>query len=143
MPENSFKSAQEQLLIVARRIDLEKDVLNILIEPKRIIEVEIPVRMDNGTIKVFKGFRSQHNDSRGPFKGGIRYHPDVSADEVKALSMWMTWKCAVVNIPFGGGKGGKICEPKKMSKGELERLSRGYMKAISKFIGENTDVPAP
>lgn len=143
MTDNPFKSAQEQLLIVARKIDLEKDVLNILIEPKRSIEVEIPVRMDNGIIKVFKGFRSQHNDSRGPFKGGIRYHPDVSADEVKALSMWMTWKCAVVGIPFGGGKGGVICEPKKMSRGELERLSRGYIRAISKFVGMDIDVPAP
>jgi len=143
MPENPFKSAQEQLLIVARKINLEKDVLNILIEPKRIIEVEISIRMDNGIVKVFKGFRSQHNDSRGPFKGGIRYHPDVSADEVKALSMWMTWKCAVANIPFGGGKGGVICDPKKMSRGELERLSRGYVRAISKFIGMDIDVPAP
>ena len=115
----------------------------ILANPKRVLTVSLPVKMDNNEIKVFTGFRSQHNDARGPYKGGIRYHPQVSIDEVKALSMWMTWKCAVADIPYGGGKGGIICNPKEMSEDELERLSRRYAYAISDIIGPRTDIPAP
>ena len=111
--------------------------------PKRVLTVSLPIRLDNGDIKVFTGYRSQHNDARGPFKGGIRYHPQVTIDEVKALSMWMTWKCAVANIPYGGGKGGIICDPKNMSVGELERMTRRYAYAISDIIGPHTDIPAP
>jgi glutamate dehydrogenase (NAD(P)+) len=114
-----------------------------LAQPKRILIVSIPTRMDNDEIHVFTGFRSQHNDARGPFKGGIRYHPQVSIDEVKALSMWMTWKCAIANIPYGGGKGGIICNPKQMSTGELERMTRRYAYAIADIIGPHTDIPAP
>ncbi len=115
----------------------------ILANPKRVLTVSLPVKMDNNEIKVFTGFRSQHNDARGPYKGGIRYHPQVSIDEVKALSMWMTWKCAVADIPYGGGKGGIICNPKEMSEDELERLTRRYAYAISDIIGPRTDIPAP
>ncbi len=116
---------------------------DVLAQPKRILIVSIPTRMDNDEIHVFTGFRSQHNDARGPFKGGIRYHPQVSIDEVKALSMWMTWKCAIANIPYGGGKGGIICNPKQMSTGELERMTRRYAYAIADIIGPHTDIPAP
>jgi glutamate dehydrogenase (NAD(P)+) len=114
-----------------------------LAQPKRVLTISIPVKMDDGTIKVFTGFRSQHNDALGPFKGGIRYHPEVSIDEVKALSMWMTWKCAIANIPYGGGKGGIICDPKSMSEGELERMTRRYAYGISDIIGPHMDIPAP
>jgi len=107
------------------------------------LHVTIPVRMDDGTVNVFKGFRVQYNDSRGPTKGGLRFHPDETIDTVRALAAWMTWKTAVVDIPLGGGKGGVICNPKEMSSGELERLSRGYIRAINKILGEETDVPAP
>ena len=138
-----FKNAQEQLLIAAPYANIEEDLLRILMEPQRILEVNIPVRMDNGSVKVFAGFRSQHNNARGPFKGGIRYHPDVTLSEVKALSMWMSWKCAVAGLPFGGAKGGIIVDPKKLSKEELERLSRGYVRAIANYIGPDIDVPAP
>jgi len=109
----------------------------------RELHVSIPVRMDNGEAKVFKGFRVQHNNARGPCKGGIRFHPDETIDTIRALSAWMTWKCAVVDIPFGGSKGGVICNPKEMSSGELERLSRGYIDAIWEFIGPERDIPAP
>ena len=111
--------------------------------PKRVLTVSLPVKMDTGEIHVFTGFRSQHNDARGPYKGGIRYHPQVTIDEVKALSMWMTWKCAVADIPYGGGKGGIICNPKEMSDGELERMTRRYAYAIADIIGPHTDIPAP
>lgn len=111
--------------------------------PKRIVEVSLPVRMDSGETKVFTGYRIQYNDARGPSKGGIRYHPNVSADEVKALACWMTWKCSVADIPFGGAKGGVICDPKAMSKQELERMTRRYAAAISDFIGPYRDIPAP
>ena len=111
--------------------------------PSREFKVYIPVRMDTGHIQVFEGFRVQHNFARGPAKGGIRYAPDVSLDEVKALSAWMTWKCAVVNVPFGGGKGGIICNPQQMSLGELERMTRRYTAELIDFIGPDKDVPAP
>ena len=115
----------------------------VLANPKRVLTVSIPTRMDDGTIKVFTGFRSQHNDARGPCKGGIRYHPSVTIDEVKALSMWMTWKCAIANIPYGGGKGGIICNPKEMSEAEKERMTRRFAYLIADIIGPKTDIPAP
>ncbi|MDZ7586135.1 MAG: Glu/Leu/Phe/Val dehydrogenase [Patescibacteria group bacterium] len=143
MKNNPFKNAQKQLETVAKYIDLQGRILEELKCPKRVIKADLKVKMDNGKYKTFKAFRSQHNDAVGPYKGGIRFHPKVSEDEVKALSMWMTWKCSVVGIPYGGGKGGVICEPKKMSEAELQRLSRAYIKAIAKYIGPWKDVPAP
>lgn len=143
MANNPFENAQEQLRKAAKIIALEDDILEQLLEPMRILEVSIPVRMDNGKMKVFKGFRSQHNDAVGPAKGGVRYHWNVSRDEVKALSIWMTMKCSTVGIPLGGAKGGIICNPKELSLGELERLSRGYIRMIHKYIGPTQDVPAP
>ena len=140
---NPFENALTQLSETAKIIGLDNGLHQILACPKRVLTVSLPVRMDNGEIKVFIGFRSQHNDARGPFKGGIRYHPQVSIDEVKALSMWMTWKCAVANIPYGGGKGGIICDPKNLSEGEAERLTRRYAFAIADIIGPHTDIPAP
>ncbi len=140
---NPFEMALKQLDEVAKLIKLDKGMHQVLAHPKRVLTVSIPTRMDNGEIKVFTGFRSQHNDARGPYKGGIRYHPQVSIDEVKALSMWMTWKCAVADIPYGGGKGGIICNPKKMSNGELERMTRRYAYGIADIIGPRTDIPAP
>ncbi|MEO9295912.1 MAG: Glu/Leu/Phe/Val dehydrogenase [Nitrososphaera sp.] len=140
---NPFEMALKQLDEVAKLIKLEKGMHQILAHPKRVLTVSIPTRMDNGEIQVFTGFRSQHNDARGPYKGGIRYHPQVSIDEVKALSMWMTWKCAIADIPYGGGKGGIICNPKEMSNGELERMTRRYAYGIADIIGPHTDIPAP
>ncbi|MGB8189848.1 MAG: Glu/Leu/Phe/Val dehydrogenase [Nitrososphaeraceae archaeon] len=140
---NPYENALTQLSETAKIIGLDNGLHQILACPKRVLTVSLPVRMDNGEIKVFIGFRSQHNDARGPFKGGIRYHPQVSIDEVKALSMWMTWKCAVANIPYGGGKGGIICDPKNLSAGETERLTRRYAFAIADIIGPHTDIPAP
>ncbi len=140
---NPYQNALTQLEIAAGVLKINKDILEILKVPKRVLRVFIPVRMDDGGIKNFEGFRVQHNDARGPFKGGIRFSPIVSMDEVMALSMWMTWKTAVVGIPYGGAKGGVIVDTKKLSKGELERLSRGYVRAVHKFIGPNIDVPAP
>src|ERR671922_1961806 len=140
---NPFEVALKQLDEAAKLIKLDKGLHQVLASPKRVLTVSIPVKMDDGTIKVFTGFRSQHNDARGPYKGGIRYHPQVTIDEVKALSMWMTWKCAIANIPFGGGKGGIICDPKSMSEGELERMTRRYAYGISDIIGPYRDIPAP
>ncbi|MEM2937641.1 MAG: Glu/Leu/Phe/Val dehydrogenase [Thermoplasmata archaeon] len=140
---NPFKIAQEQLDKAAKVMNLEPGVHAILREPMRILEVTIPVKMDDGTIKVFKGFRVQYNDARGPTKGGIRFHPQETLDTVKALAAWMTWKTAVVDIPYGGAKGGVICDPKSMSEAEIERLSRGYIRAIGRFIGPEKDIPAP
>ena len=140
---NPFEVALKQLDEAAKLIKLDKGMHQVLAHPKRVLTVSLPVKMDNGEIKVFTGFRSQHNDARGPFKGGIRYHPQVSIEEVKALSMWMTWKCAVADIPYGGGKGGIICNPKEMSDGELERMTRRYAYAIADIIGPRTDIPAP
>jgi glutamate dehydrogenase (NAD(P)+) len=140
---NPYQTAVQQLDEASKLIKLDDGMRQILANPKRVLTVSLPVKMDNNEIKVFTGFRSQHNDARGPYKGGIRYHPQVSIDEVKALSMWMTWKCAVADIPYGGGKGGIICNPKEMSEDELERLTRRYAYAISDIIGPRTDIPAP
>ncbi|MCL5016416.1 MAG: Glu/Leu/Phe/Val dehydrogenase, partial [Patescibacteria group bacterium] len=144
MEKNSaFQNALSQLDSVKEKIGLDDAIYEQLKKPKRFLEVNVPVRMDDGMVRVFTGYRSQFNDARGPYKGGIRFHPNVSEDEVKALSMWMTWKTAVVDIPLGGGKGGVIVNPKELSSGELERLSRGYIRAIAPFIGERVDIPAP
>jgi len=140
---NPFKIVQEQIENVGDVLGLSKDVVEVLKWPKKVLSVSIPVKMDDGTTKVFHGYRSQHNDALGPTKGGIRFHPDVTIDEVMALSMWMTLKCGVVGIPYGGGKGGVACNPKEMSEGEIERVSRGYIDAIWQFIGPEKDVPAP
>ncbi len=140
---NPFEVALEQLDEAAKLIKLDNGLHQILANPKRVLTVSLPVKMDDGEIHVFTGFRSQHNDARGPYKGGIRYHPQVSIEEVKALSMWMTWKCAIADIPYGGGKGGIICNPKEMSNGELERMTRRYAYAIADIIGPHTDIPAP
>ena len=140
---NPFKIAQAQLDEAAKMLGLDEGTHAMLREPMRELHVTIPVRMDNGTVKVFKGFRVQYNDVRGPTKGGIRFHPDETIDTVRALAAWMTWKTAVVDIPLGGGKGGIICNPKEMSAGELERLSRGYIRQVGRIIGPEKDVPAP
>jgi glutamate dehydrogenase (NAD(P)+) len=140
---NPFEIALKQLDEAANLINLESGMRDVLANPKRVLTVSLPVKMDNGKIRVFTGFRSQHNDARGPFKGGIRYHPQVTVEEVKALSMWMTWKCAIADIPYGGGKGGIICNPKEMSEIELERLTRRYAYSIADIIGPRTDIPAP
>jgi glutamate dehydrogenase (NAD(P)+) len=140
---NPFKIAQEQLDAAAKLLKLDPAVHNLLREPKRVLEVMFPVRMDNGEVKSFKGFRVQYNDARGPCKGGIRFHPQETLDTVKALAAWMTWKTACVGIPFGGAKGGVICNPKEMSRVELERLSRAYIDAIATVIGPELDIPAP
>jgi glutamate dehydrogenase/leucine dehydrogenase len=140
--DNPFLNAQMQLKEAFDRMKLDKEWYELLKEPKEILEVTFSVHSEKG-LKVFKGYRAHHNDSRGPYKGGIRYHPNVSMDEVKALSMWMTWKCAVVDIPFGGAKGGVICDPKKMSRIELESMTRAYIRALGDFIGPMKDIPAP
>ncbi len=140
---NPFEVAQKQLDICAEKLKLNPEVHAVLREPMRVMQVSIPIRMDNGKVKTFQGFRVQYNDARGPTKGGIRFHPDETIDTVKALAAWMTWKCAIVDIPYGGGKGGIVCNPKEMSEGELERLSRGYIRAINYFIGPERDIPAP
>ena len=141
--DNPYQMALKQLEETAKIINLDEGIHKILAKPKRVLTVSLPVKMDDGRIEVFTGFRSQHNDARGPFKGGIRYHPQVTIEEVMALSIWMTWKCAVVGIPLGGGKGGIICNPKNMSTSELERMTRRYAYAISDIIGPYTDIPAP
>ncbi len=143
MSINPYENALKQLDEAAEIIGLDEGLHQFLSKPKRILEVSLPVKMDDGSIKVFTGYRVQHNDARGPYKGGIRYHPAVTLDEVKALATWMTWKCAIVDIPLGGGKGGIICDPRKMSVNELERLTRRYAYAISDIIGPEVDVPAP
>lgn len=140
---NPFQVALKQLEEAAKILNLDKGMFDVLSHPKRVLTVSIPVKMDDGSIRVFTGYRSQHNDARGPYKGGIRYHPDVTIDEVKALSMWMTWKCAIADIPYGGGKGGIICNPKEMSENELERMTRRFAYMISDIIGPHTDIPAP
>jgi glutamate dehydrogenase/leucine dehydrogenase len=140
---NPFENAQEQLRIAAEYLKLDDGIHQMLNQPMRILTVSLPVRMDTGKTRVFTGYRVQYNDARGPAKGGIRYHPNVTLDEVKALAAWMTWKCSVADIPFGGAKGGVICDPKNMSQGELERLTRRYTAAIANFIGPYKDIPAP
>lgn len=140
---NPFEMAQQQLQDCARILNLEQGVVDILMQPQKQIQVSIPVKMDNGTTRVFQGFRVQYNNALGPYKGGIRFHPEETIDTVRALAAWMTWKGSVLGLPLGGGKGGVICNPKEMSDGELERLSRGYIRAIWQHIGPETDVPAP
>jgi glutamate dehydrogenase/leucine dehydrogenase len=135
--------ALEQLKSTAERIDLDSGIYEMLRRPKRSLVVSIPVKLESGDVQVFMGCRVQHNDARGPFKGGLRYHLGVTLDEVTALAMWMTWKCAVVDIPYGGAKGGVCCNPKELSKGELERLTRRYVNSILDIIGPFRDVPAP
>jgi len=135
--------ANMQLEKALGKIDLDENTKNQLRKTEKVLTVSIPVKMDNGKVNVFTGFRAQYNTARGPAKGGVRYHPQVCFDEVKALAAWMTWKCAVVGLPYGGGKGGIICNPKELSEGELERLSRRYIYEISSIIGPNKDIPAP
>jgi glutamate dehydrogenase (NAD(P)+) len=140
---NAWEVAQRQFDLAAERLNLDPGLRRVLREPRRELTVHFPVHMDDGTVKVFTGYRVQHNLGRGPAKGGIRYHQDVTLDEVKALAMWMTWKCAVVGIPYGGGKGGVIVDPKKLSRKELEGLSRRFFTEISVLIGPERDIPAP
>lgn len=140
---NPFVNAQAQFDRVADIIGLDQATRELLRQPLREYHFLIPVHMDDGTTRVFRGFRIQHNDARGPAKGGIRFHPQETADTVRALSMWMTWKCAVVDIPLGGGKGGIICDPRNLTEGEQERLCRGWIRQIVKNVGPYSDVPAP
>lgn len=140
---SAFENALKQFDAAAAVLNLTPNQIAVIKKPRRIVEVELPVRMDDGRIESFKGYRVQHNVTRGPAKGGVRFHPDVNLDEVKALAFWMTFKCAAVNVPFGGGKGGVICEPSKLSTGELERLARRYFAELIDLFGPDKDVPAP
>lgn len=140
---NPFRIAQQQLDAAAEVMDLDPAVHQYLREPQRLLTVTIPVRMDDGSTKTFTGFRCQYQDARGPAKGGIRFHPEETVDTVKALAAWMTWKTAVMDVPLGGGKGGVICDPKSLSQAELERLSRGYVRACYMMFGPERDIPAP
>jgi glutamate dehydrogenase (NAD(P)+) len=141
--ENPFRIAQQQLRKVADTFGIDDRLVNILQETKKAVEVSIPTTLDDGSVRAFTGYRVTHNIARGPSKGGIRYHPDVTLDEVKALAMWMTWKCALMGLPFGGAKGGVICDPKRMSRGELERMTRRFTSEIINEIGPEKDIPAP
>jgi glutamate dehydrogenase (NAD(P)+) len=143
LQENPLELAQEQLRTVAEVFQIDPNLVRVLERPKKAVSVSIPVYMDNETIEVFDGYRVTHNIARGPSKGGIRYHPDVTLDEVKALAMWMTWKCALMGIPFGGAKGGVVCNPKELSQGELERMTRRFTSEIVNEIGPEKDIPAP
>jgi glutamate dehydrogenase len=140
---NPYEIVKSQVAEAVKALGLEPAVYDLLKQPLRFLEVAVPVEMDDGSVKVFQGYRSQHNDAVGPCKGGIRFHPDVNADEVRALSMWMTFKCAILGLPYGGGKGGVACNPKELSVKELERLSRSYIRAIAAIVGPEMDVPAP
>ncbi len=140
---NAWEVAQQQFDLAAERLDLDQGMRLVLREPRREFTCHFPVHMDDGSVQVFTGYRVQHNLGRGPAKGGIRYHQDVSLDEVKALAMWMTWKCAVVGIPYGGGKGGVIVDPKKLSQKELEGLTRRFFTEIEVLVGPEKDIPAP
>ncbi|MBN8204258.1 Glu/Leu/Phe/Val dehydrogenase [Bacillus sp. NTK034] len=140
---NLFTSTQVVIKEALNKLGYAGEMYELLKEPLRMLTVRIPIRMDDGSIKIFTGYRSQHNDAVGPTKGGVRFHPEVNEDEVKALSMWMSLKCGIVDLPYGGGKGGIICDPRSMSMGELERLSRGYVRAISQIVGPTKDIPAP
>jgi glutamate dehydrogenase (NAD(P)+) len=142
-PINAWAVAQQQFDLAAERLDLDEGIRRVLREPRREFTCHFPVHMDDGSVRVFTGYRVQHNLGRGPAKGGIRYHQDVSIDEVKALAMWMTWKCAVVGIPYGGGKGGVIVDPKQLSMRELEALSRRFFTEIEVLVGPERDIPAP
>src|SRR5438067_11775128 len=143
LKENPFRLARDQLRKVADTFGIDDDLVGVLGECKKAVEVAIPTTMDDGSVRVFTGWRVTHNVARGPSKGGIRYHPDVTLDEVKALAMAMTWKCALMNLPFGGAKGGVICDPKLLSTNELERLTRRYTSEIVNEIGPETDIRAP
>ncbi|MCG3088622.1 Glu/Leu/Phe/Val family dehydrogenase [Sporosarcina cyprini] len=140
---NLFTSTQVVIKEALDKLGYDEGMYELLKEPIRMTEVRIPVKMDDGKVKVFTGYRGQHNDAVGPTKGGVRFHPEVTADEVRALSMWMTLKAGIVDLPYGGGKGGIICDPREMSMGELERLSRGYVRALSQVMGPTKDIPAP
>ncbi|MEB2300288.1 Glu/Leu/Phe/Val dehydrogenase [Lysinibacillus xylanilyticus] len=140
---NLFTSTQEVIQEALNRLGYDEAMYELLKEPLRMLQVRIPVKMDDGTTKVFTGYRAQHNDAVGPTKGGVRFHPAVSEEEVKALSMWMTLKCGIVDLPYGGGKGGVICDPRQMSMDEIEKLSRGYVRAVSQIVGPTKDIPAP
>jgi glutamate dehydrogenase (NAD(P)+) len=141
--ENPFDIAREQLRRVAEAFDIDENLVNVLSQCKKSVSVSIPVLMDDGHVQVFEGYRVTHNIARGPSKGGIRYHPDVTLDEVKALAMWMTWKCALMGIPFGGAKGGVVCDPKRLTRSELQRLTRRFTSEIINEIGPEKDIPAP
>jgi glutamate dehydrogenase/leucine dehydrogenase len=143
LAENAYDVALENFDAAADALGLDNDTREMIKYPERVLTVNVPVRMDDGRIKRFEGYRVQHSTARGPAKGGIRFHPQVTLDEVKALATWMTWKCAVVNIPFGGGKGGVTCDPKHLSPHELERLTRRYTSGILPMIGPEQDIPAP
>jgi glutamate dehydrogenase (NAD(P)+) len=144
MIEDSLsRKAQKQLYKAAKEIKLDPNLLKILEKPMRILKVSVPIKMDNRRVKVFTGFRCQYNNAKGPTKGGVRYHPKVSEDEVVALAAWMTWKCSLLDLPYGGAKGGIICDPKKMSESELERLTRRYTTEIMPLLGPHLDIPAP
>ncbi|MGE5530451.1 MAG: Glu/Leu/Phe/Val family dehydrogenase, partial [Patescibacteria group bacterium] len=140
---NPFLAAQAQFDHVAAILDLDRATRDLLREPMREHHLTIPVRMDNGEVRIFKGFRVQHNDARGPAKGGIRFHPQETIDTVRALAMWMTWKCSVVDIPLGGGKGGVICDPHHLSEREQEQICRGWVRQLARNLGPSLDVPAP
>ncbi len=140
---NLFTSTQDVIKEALDKLGYDEGMYELLKEPLRMVEVRIPIRMDDGKVKVFTGYRGQHNDAVGPTKGGVRFHPEVTAEEVKALSMWMTLKAGIVDLPYGGGKGAIICDPREMSMGELERLSRGYVRALSQVMGPAKDIPAP
>ena len=141
--ENPYEIAQQQLRRVGDVFGIDPNLINVLERCKKTVEVSIPVRMDDGSTRVFDGYRVTHNVARGPSKGGIRYHPDVTRDEVKSLSMWMTWKCALMGLPFGGAKGGVVCNPKTLTRGELERMTRRFTTEIINEIGPEKDIPAP
>ncbi|RIV19149.1 Glu/Leu/Phe/Val dehydrogenase [Alicyclobacillaceae bacterium I2511] len=143
LDDNVFTNTQEAVYQSLLRLGYSESVYDVLKEPLRVLSVRIPVRMDDGHVEVFTGYRAQHNDAIGPMKGGIRFHPNVSLDEVKALSIWMSLKCGIFNLPYGGAKGGIICDPRTMSLGEQERLARGYVRAISQIVGPAKDIPAP
>ncbi|WP_100332101.1 Glu/Leu/Phe/Val family dehydrogenase [Bacillus xiapuensis] len=140
---NLFTSTQNVIKEALTKLGYTEEMYELLKEPLRMITVRIPIRMDDGSTKVFTGYRAQHSDAAGPSKGGVRFHPDVNEEEVKALAAWMTLKAGIVDLPYGGGKGGVVCDPRQMSMGELERLSRGYVRAISQMVGPAKDIPAP
>ncbi|RTX88082.1 Glu/Leu/Phe/Val family dehydrogenase [Mammaliicoccus vitulinus] len=140
---NLVSSTQEIIGVALNKLGFDEGMYDLIKEPMRLLTVRIPVRMDDGTVKTFTGYRAQHNDAVGPTKGGVRFYPDVDVEEVTALSMWMTLKCGIVDLPYGGGKGGIVCDPRQMSIHEVERLSRGYVRAISQIVGPTKDIPAP
>jgi glutamate dehydrogenase (NAD(P)+) len=141
--ESVAKKARKQLYKAAKEIQLDSDLLRIMEKPMRILKVSIPIRLDSGQVRVFIGYRCQYNNAKGPAKGGVRYHPKVTEDEVTALAAWMTWKCSLLDLPYGGAKGGIVCDPRNMSEGELERMTRRYTSEIMPILGPHIDIPAP